>query len=122
MHIFFIRTFHQCMRRFQSLQRTNDNDMVIQLPFLFSLLTIHLRHLFKTVEHCLHDPIISSVNVAPHFQTVGANKLRLNSTHKSWEVLDEMHNTTALLSRQPRLFYVPDLFVLKEKFMADIRR
>lgn len=87
--------------------------MIIQLALVLSLFTIHLRHLFQTIEHGLNDPFIRGVHIPSDLKTVGAPKLTFNTIHVNGEMLDEMSHASSFLRVQLCLFDTLYLVILE---------
>ena len=76
---------------------TNENDVVVELPFVFAL-AVHLCHLLQSSEHSLNDLVVRRVHNLPDLERIGANELVLNTTDVGREVLDEWRYTVAFLA------------------------
>ena len=55
--------------RFYQVARTNEDDMVVQLPLVL-FVAAHLGHLFEPIEHSLHNLVVSSIHELSNLQGI----------------------------------------------------
>lgn len=91
--------------------RTNHNNMVVELAFIFSF-TIHLGHLFQAVKHALYDLFIGGVDTGPDLEIIGTDELALDLANINGEMFDEVGHPLALFAGQLGLLHPFDLLIL----------
>ena len=86
--------------------------MVVELPLIF-FVAAHFCHLFQSIEHCLHDLVIGTIDELSNLQCIRPNELGLNATNIRGEKLDERCDSFPFLACQLCFLYRFDLVVLR---------
>ena len=83
--------------------RTDNNDVVIELTLVLSLV-LELGHLLEARKHSVYNAIIRGVDHLPDPERICANELRLYASHICGEELDKGSYAIALLARELSIF------------------
>ena len=86
--------------------------MVVQLTLVF-LVPTHLGHLFQTVKHRLHDPIVCGIDSLSNLEGVRTDELVFDATDVCREVLDERCYTVSFLAGEFSVLDRLDMFILR---------
>lgn len=76
---------------------TNENYVVIELPLILAL-PIQLGHLLQRLKHCMYHFLVCRIHTVANFQAVCSYQLTFNARSIRREVLDELRNTSPLLT------------------------
>jgi hypothetical protein len=62
----------------QNGKHTDENDMIIELAFVFAF-ALHFSHVLERVKHALDDAFVPSVHQAPNLKAPGPDELVLDA-------------------------------------------